>query len=38
MAPIETIAFAGTSVELLVTGPDTGHRFSLLRITNPPGV
>lgn len=38
MAPIETITFAGTSVEILVTGPDTGNRFSLLRITNPPGV
>ncbi len=38
MAPIETIAFAGTSVEILVAGSDTGSRFSLLRLTNPPGV
>lgn len=38
MRPIETIAFAGTSVDILVTGEETGGQFSLLRITNPPGV
>ena len=38
MSQIETIAFAGTVVEILVTGEETGRQFSLLRITNPPGV
>jgi len=34
----ETISFAGTRVDILVTGDETGQQFSLLRITNPPGV
>lgn len=34
----ETIAFAGTLVDILVAGEETGRKFSLLRITNPPGV
>jgi quercetin dioxygenase-like cupin family protein len=34
----ETIAFAGTLVDILVAGEETGRQFSLLRITNPPGV
>lgn len=38
MSQIETIAFAGTVVEILVTGEETGRQFSLLRTTNPPGV
>ena len=38
MRQIETIAFAGTSVDILVSGEETGRQFSLLRITNPPGV
>ncbi len=38
MSQIETIAFAGTVVEILVTGEETRRQFSLLRITNPPGV
>src|SRR3954451_18831371 len=38
MRQIETIAFAGTLVEILVAGDETDRQFSLLRITNPPGV
>lgn len=38
MRQAETIAFAGTSVEILVSGEETGQQFALLRITNPPGV
>ncbi|WP_165359747.1 cupin domain-containing protein [Lichenibacterium minor] len=38
MRPIETIAFAGTSVYVLVSGEETGRQFALLHITNPPGV
>jgi len=34
----ETMTFAGTLVDILVTGEETGRQFSLLRITNPPGV
>ena len=34
----ETIALAGTLVDILVAGEETGRQFSLLRITNPPGV
>ncbi len=34
----ETVSFAGTLVDILVSGEETGQRFSLLRITNPPGV
>ena len=38
MHPTETIAFAGTSIDILVSGEETGRQFALLRITNPPGV
>ncbi|MGI3903142.1 MAG: cupin domain-containing protein [Janthinobacterium lividum] len=38
MRQAETIAFAGTTVDVLVTGDETRRQFSLLRITNPPGV
>jgi quercetin dioxygenase-like cupin family protein len=38
MHPIETVAFAGTSVDILVSGEENGRQFALLRITNPPGV
>lgn len=34
----ETMSFAGTLVDILVSGEETGQQFSLLRITNPPGV
>ena len=34
----ETISFAGTLVDILVAGEDSKGEFSLLRITNPPGV
>lgn len=38
MPQTETFVFAGTRVEILIGGDQTAERFSLLRITNPPGV
>ncbi|MGI3901362.1 MAG: cupin domain-containing protein [Janthinobacterium lividum] len=38
MPQTETVLFAGTHVEILIGGDQTAEHFSLLRITNPPGV
>lgn len=38
MPQTDPILFAGTLVDVLIGGDQTAKRFSLLRITNPPGV